>query len=287
LIVIPGIALAALALIVKARKTAAATMAALLVHAFAIVPEVYAGLSAPAGSSGASQFKLVTFNMAFRHTDAGRLRAFIEAEKPDVLVLQEVLGKGAKTVDAVKDLLPYRQHCMDEQVCDLALLSRHPIVSSDIKRATLVGHDPNRTRFVRAELDIGAMTGKDGQTINVMTTHLAWPLPHERQETQFRQIAGIVTATDHESAILAGDFNSTPWSFAMKHFDKAMPLKRVTRAFHSWPTRQTIFGLSLPVPILPIDHVIAGSRFETQSVRRGPYLGSDHYPVIVEFSIAD
>ncbi|HSM42720.1 MAG TPA: endonuclease/exonuclease/phosphatase family protein [Afifellaceae bacterium] len=287
LFTLPALLLAVLAFVAKARAAAAITLAALLVHAFAIVPEVYAGWSSPAVESRPNRFKLVTFNVAFRLTDAQKLRRFIEAERPDVLVMQEVLGKGVATVDALKDLMPYRSHCMNEQVCDLALLSRHPIVAGDIKRATLVGPNPNRTRLVRADLDIGDLTGKPGRTVTVLTTHLAWPLPQERQQTQFRQLAKLVSALDTVNTILAGDFNYTPWSFALKHFDAAIPLTRVTRSFHSWPTRQTIAGISMPFPLLPIDHVFAGSRFRAESVRRGPYLGSDHYPVIVEFSIED
>lgn len=286
-ITLPALLLALLALVVKARAAAAMTLAALLVHAFTIVPEVYAGWSSPAADPHENRFKLVTFNMAFRLTDAQKLRRFIEAERPDVLVMQEVLGKGVATVEALKDLMPYRSHCMNERVCDLALLSRHPIVSGDIKRATLVGPNPNRTRLVRAELDIAGLTGKPGRTVTVMTTHLAWPLPPDRQQTQFRQLARLISASETDNTILAGDFNSTPWSFALKHFDAAVPLTRVTRAFHSWPTRQTIAGLSMPFPLLPIDHVFAGSKFRAESVRRGPYLGSDHYPVIVEFAVAD
>ena len=34
-------------------------------------------------------------------------------------------------------------------------------------------------------------------------------------------------------------------------------------------------------PLLPIDHLYAGPGWATVSVRRGPPLGSDHYPLVV------
>ncbi len=294
-IVAPGLVMALLALLIRARTTAAITMTALFVHAFAIVPEVYAGWRAPQvavePAKTPHRFKLVTFNMAFRHTNAERLRRFLENEKPDVLVLQEVSGKAVKIVDGLADLMPYRVHCMNERICDLALLSRHPITWQEIRRPSRaglrLGLDPNRTRLIRAMIDIGKLTGNAGQTINVLTTHLGWPLPHVRQESQFRQLVQIISATDADRTILAGDFNSTPWSYAMKKFDRSLPMLRITRALHSWPTKLSISGVSMPYPVLPIDHVFIGRHFHAENVRRGPYLGSDHYPVIAELALSE
>jgi len=284
-LIIPGFALALLALLMRARLTAATALTALFVHAFAIVPEVYAGLQAPAGGTAPERFKLVTFNVAFRFTDPKRLRHFIERERPDLVVVQEAWGEGAKTVERLKDLLPHRRHCMNVRRCNLAVLSRHPIVAGKVRPQTDGTGLVNGARFIRAKLDVGAAAGKPGRTITVMTTHLSWPLPRPRQETQFRELAGMVSAAGHETTILAGDFNSTPWSHAMQRFDRSVPLKRVTRALHSWPAHRRIAGVSVPYPFLPIDHVYVGSSFTAKAVRRGPDLGSDHYPVIVELAL--
>ena len=90
---------------------------------------------------------------------------------------------------------------------------------------------------------------------------------------------------DPATLILAGDFNSTPWSFTLRRQDKRLGLERLTRALPSWPTaRRTIWGIGWPLPVLPIDHVYAGRAWRAVSVRRGPSLGSDHFPIVVQIA---
>ena len=285
-IVLPALPLVLLALVVKARAAAAMTLAALLVHAFAIVPEVYARWATQSGESGADRIKIVTLNMRFNFADAERLKQFVETEQPDILVMQEAWGKSATAIDDLKELLPFRADCVDQYLCNLALLSRLPIAASKIEPASGAGPAAASPRMLSAEVKLDAV-GRPDESATIITTHLSWPLPPELQASQFRQLAQRIAGFDPQSVIVAGDFNSTPWSHAMQHYDTATPLRRVTHAVHTWPARKRIAGYELPFPLLPIDHVFAGSRFRAESVRRGPYLGSDHFPVIVEFSIAD
>lgn len=286
LFTLPALLLVLLAFVAKARTAAAITLAALLVHAFAIVPEVYAGWSLRAEKSASDRLKVVTLNMRFHYADAVRLRRFVQIEQPDILVMQEAWGKSAVAIEGLKDLLPFRADCINRRLCNLALLSRLPIGSADIVPASGAGPAAAVPRMLSAEVDLGGI-GRPNETATIITTHLSWPRPTRLQASQFRQLARKIAGSDPESVIVAGDFNSTPWSHAMRGYDSATPLRRVTRAVHTWPARQRIAGHVLPFPLLPIDHVFAGSKFRAESVRRGPFLGSDHYPVIVEFSIAD
>jgi endonuclease/exonuclease/phosphatase (EEP) superfamily protein YafD len=285
-ITLPALLLALLALVVKARAAAAMTLAALLVHAFAIVPEVYARWTLPHAGGAADRLKVVTLNMRFNFADAAGIRRFVQTEQPDILVMQEAWGKSAMAIDGLKDLLPFRADCVNRHLCNLALLSRLPIRATEIGPASGAGPAAAIPRMLSAEIDLGAI-GRPDETAMIITTHLSWPLPPRLQASQFRQLARKIAGFDPESVIVAGDFNSTPWSHAMRRYDSATPLRRVTRAVHTWPARRRIAGYVLPFPLLPIDHVFAGSKFSADSVRRGPFLGSDHYPVIVEFAVAD
>jgi endonuclease/exonuclease/phosphatase (EEP) superfamily protein YafD len=81
--------------------------------------------------------------------------------------------------------------------------------------------------------------------------------------------------------IVTGDFNSTPWSFQRRRWDRAIGIPRRERAVPSWPARN-YKRLKWPgMPFLPIDHVYAGPAWATVNVRRGPRLSSDHYPLVV------
>ena len=101
-------------------------------------------------------------------------------------------------------------------------------------------------------------------------------------EQQRVQLARVLAQIPSERAIIAGDFNSTPWSFSRRRWDEAFGLIRRTRAVFTWPVPGSE-SIALPalVPFLPIDHVYAGSGWATVKVERGPRLGSDHYPVVV------
>lgn len=287
LFILPAILLALLALIARARAAAIVTLTALLVHAFAIVPEVYARWAERQAEPASHRLKIVTFNMRFHFADPARLRQFVKEEKPDIVVMQEAWGRSATAIDGLRDLLPFRRDCIDTRLCNLAVLSRHRIETAEILPATSPGAEPARPRMASARIDISTITGRRGEMVTVTTTHLSWPLPHERQLSQFEQIAGMVSGPDNRSVILAGDFNSTPWSHVMRRFEDTVPLQRVTRAVHSWPAQRRLAGFILPIPLLPIDHVFVGSKFRAVSVRRGPYLGSDHYPVIAEFAVLE
>ena len=132
--------------------------------------------------------------------------------------------------------------------------------------------------------------------LEIVVTHFTWPT----QAMQAAQSLAMRKVLDHlpkDRLILGGDFNSTPWSFARAFFpgagrDRAPGLVGVSRrqqrrwrrdrAVASWPADAPgLGGLSSPWPILPIDHIYAGPSWATTSVRRGPRLGSDHYPLIV------
>ncbi|MGH1557846.1 endonuclease/exonuclease/phosphatase family protein [Caulobacter segnis] len=82
--------------------------------------------------------------------------------------------------------------------------------------------------------------------------------------------------------MLTGDFNPTPWSFALRRQDKALGLRRWTLA-PCPPGRRVNSSrvAAAPAPFLPIDHVYAGRQWRAVKVERGPASGSDHRPIVV------
>jgi endonuclease/exonuclease/phosphatase (EEP) superfamily protein YafD len=92
----------------------------------------------------------------------------------------------------------------------------------------------------------------------------------------------VVSMLPRERMVLGGDFNSTPWSFRRQRDDRLLGLTRRDRAIATWPTGHSgLWPWPAPFPLLPIDHIYAGPGWATTGVRRGPRLGSDHYPLIV------
>ena len=240
----------------------AAISAALL-----MAPEYLRPLGASASNDATRQLKLIQFNAWGGNRDLPGSVAWLKAQAPDILIVQEAWIIGPMLQAALEG---YHVSC---ERCGVRIFSKaRPLATS------LPGHDPDdRRRPAMAAAtfvdDIGPFT--------VYGAHLVWPVYGDLQQAQGRVIADLLRSGG-DRQILAGDFNSTPWSFARRREDDAFGLQRRTRAVFSWPTtRFSVFGLATPWPLLPIDHVYAGNGWRTVKVERGPRLGSDHFPVVV------
>src|SRR5690606_2020219 len=122
-----------------------------------------------------------------------------------------------------------------------------------------------------------------GEPIEVVSVHLDRVTEGDMAEEQMREVRAMARSLGPR-AIVGGDFNATPWTRTLRELDAAIPLERRTRALFTWPTpsrAMTEYELRSPLPLVPIDHVYAGAAWRVLEVRRGPDIGSDHYPVVL------
>ena len=246
----PAILLAAIAL------TAAATL---------IAPEFLRSTGPAAPQDAPGQLKVIQFNASRDNPQVARIADWLAAERPDVVMIEEatpalrhaILARtgwhvaGAATTVMIFTPAPY-------------VVMHRPKVEPGSKLVW-----------------VNATYASESGPFELVVTHFAWPTQaiHRAQSLAMRR---VLAALPRDRTILAGDFNSTPWSFARRADDRAFGLVRRDRALASWPADGIgAWGLAAPFPVLPIDHVYAGAGWATVSVRRGPRLGSDHYPVVV------
>jgi endonuclease/exonuclease/phosphatase (EEP) superfamily protein YafD len=224
----------------------------------------------PPPSANAPQLKLLSMNL-WRDDDIGPAEALIRREQPDIIILEEAGGQWRTMINNIADEYGHMAYCMREYWCNTIILSRLDFVE-DIT--------PPIYAIAAARMKLPPRLG--GGVIDVVGVHAHWPWPAGRQQWEFAQIAGLSKRINPERAIIAGDFNSTPWSNTLRRLDAQVPFPRRTRAFFSWPTPARVFAgkLRAPAPLLPIDQVYAGTNWRVVSLRRGPSIGSDHYPVI-------
>lgn len=251
------------------------SLAATLWHAFYLAPEARRFLPGPATASGPT-LTVATFNMLKGATRAGDLVAFVEANGIEVLVLQEVGVGGRPALARLAALLPH-QHVSG----GLAILSRHPLTDRQAPPST-------RPTGLMTQPDaiLATVSPSDMPPLRVIGVHFGWPEPAMAgQPVQIDWLAATVAAGDARHTLVLGDFNSTPFSHEFRRSAAMLPLDRATIGLATFPTRE-VAGVPTPVPFLPIDHVFAGRALTPVSVRRGPDLGSDHYPVVVRFQAA-
>jgi endonuclease/exonuclease/phosphatase (EEP) superfamily protein YafD len=215
------------------------------------------GPKAAPGAPGA--FKIIQFNAWSGDGGLQRPVAWLAAQKPDLVIMQETNRKVRDAVVAGTGLR------LTLGRTNTAIFSREPPVS-----IAPLQSDADGPMFL-----IDATFRTPAGEAAILGVHYPWPTERDRRG-QAADLARVVRAHPADTTILSGDFNSTPWSFARRRDDRDFGLIRRTRAVFSWPAWRR-----MPFPILPIDHVYAGRGWATVSVERGPKLGSDHYPVVV------
>lgn len=243
---------------------AAVSLLAVVGAALLVAPEVLSrggDPRAPANASG--RIKLIQFNSWGQNAGTDAAAAWILAQEPDIVVLEEPGRLKAKLIAS-----GYLAQCD----CGAVILSRQPAL-----RRYAQPRSGDRPGFIA-----WATFAHPAGEFAVVAAHRYWPVRFARERAQTARLEGVIGALPRERMIVAGDFNSTPWSFARRREDRSWGLIRRTRALFTWPAaRRSHNRLPAPFPWLPIDHVYAGPGWATVAVARGPELGSDHYPVVV------
>ena len=82
-------------------------------------------------------------------------------------------------------------------------------------------------------------------------------------------------------ALLIGDLNTTPWSSHFTQVGSDSGLKNSMKGFGfqpSWPVNHCFLRI-------PLDHVLHSPEITIHNRMIGGEVGSDHFPVIVDFSM--
>ena len=209
---------------------------------------------------------LVTFNVWASNTDIDGIAAYLLETDADVIVLQEFWIQTKKLKRLLKSQYPWQADCRKVSYCDSALFSKKPWASTGILK-------PDSTRPPTLWARFGS--GKSNN-YTVASTHFDRP-PSLRHKRQLESIADWVS-NQSGPVILAGDFNATPWSYAMTRLREQAGLKIIPGYRPTWPAH-FLFAQ------LPIDHVLVSPDIKFLSAERGRSTGSDHKPVSVELSL--
>lgn len=248
-----------------------ATLYVLIASAVLIVPELWNGPVSTSPVNG-RRLVIVSHNVGYANVDPDRTVRELGATDADILLLQETDGSVAPFLKQLETRFPYRNACVRR--CSLAIFSRLPLDRVRY-RFRDAADEPFGPPLIWTKVHLGEAT------FPIATTHLPWPLPPEPSQLRRENLVAAMPRVETGRLVLAGDFNLTPWSHAMKGLDEGLrPMRRATRALFSFPAR--VAGEAASFPFLPIDHLFAGPRWSVASATRLPRTGSDHYPIRVE-----
>jgi endonuclease/exonuclease/phosphatase (EEP) superfamily protein YafD len=127
---------------------------------------------------------------------------------------------------------------------------------------------------VRAKIEV------EGSPVTIYGAHPVPPAGRAwtalRDDTLHRTAQEI--AKESTPVILAGDFNSTPWSYSFRDCLTESNLHDARRGFGlrtSWNAKSFVFKI-------PIDHLLVSPGIAVENFTIGPPTGSDHLPVIAD-----
>ena len=238
----------------------AAGLACILAAGLLMAPEYLRSTGPRAAAGVGPTFKVIQFNAWSGRNGQAKLLAWLKIEKPDVLVIEE---SSNRVLDALRNAGWWSVAGRS----DVMLFTPRPPLAAII---------PTDNETGPMELN-GVVVASPAGPVTVLGVHAPWP-SHPTLKRDHDLLLPIVRSYPSATTILAGDFNSTPWSFSRQRDDRDFGLIRRTRAVFTWPIAAYRRRLT---PVLPIDHVYAGAGWATVKVERGPTLGSDHYPVAV------
>lgn len=266
------------------------SLVGLVASGITVVPEAVAGFAArPAlPDDGRPVLKVMTHNVFGLNYDMQRVNAVILAEDPDIVVLQEYFDE--QEVDLhplLSERYPHFVRCRGGKRANLGLYSKRPF--DQAMGAGDCPEDANGSQ--RTAHILAAFTLADGSTFSLMTTHVDWPLPLERQQAQLKVLAEAAKAVKGP-LVVVGDFNSTPWSYALKGFAAETGMERQDFNLVTFPLVFTVpdewsrRGLIDTIPFLPLDHVFTRNGVAVHELHLGEATGSDHLPIVFSLSVS-
>jgi endonuclease/exonuclease/phosphatase (EEP) superfamily protein YafD len=265
-----GAALVVLAvLLLRARSFQAGITAALfaLVNLTQILP-LYCVAAPP--PTGGRTYRVVFLNVYRANPAPEKVLEFLRNTDPDVVVLAELTPELLQRLQPLQSAYPFARCQIQRPGQGMGVWSRLPWEEAtsfgDVGAASLVG-----------QLSLS------GTRLTLIGVHATWPMgrePSQQRNAQFAQLARVVAAQEGPVMIL-GDLNCTSWSPHFQELVRAAGLTDSRQGFGlqpSWPA-----GL-LPVGIA-IDHCLISPGLSIRKRWIGPPVGSDHYPVVVEFAV--
>lgn len=216
-------------------------------------------------------YRLLHLNLRYDNPSPERVLSLIGRTQPDILALTEVSDMWRGRLDFIAHAYPHRIVCPPpSHIGGVAILSRRPFVEDSVPQC----HERGALAVARVDLS--------GEPINVAALHIGWPWPFDQPQALPR--VGRHLARLRGPGIVAGDFNAAPWSWTVRSIARETGFRVVGGTGPTW------LFLGLPDWLrrhagLPLDHLMAKGGVSPHAIGRRGDAGSDHLPILMEFSV--
>lgn len=263
------VCLALLFVVGRRRKAASACLLAAVLNAIVVLPLYFGGETLPTRS--ARTFRVLQLNVNTQQGDPHRVLQLVEQLDPDFIALEELSRHWVQQLSVLETKYPHSLVLPREDNFGIGLYSKHELLEGQI------------TEFGSAEIP-SAVAGISlaGTTVRVIATHPLPPMSASNFQLRNEQLAQLAAAIDADTpTMVLGDFNTTPWNHFFRKLLQESGLRDSSRGFGLQPTWPTFSRLLR----IPIDHCLHSERIVILRREIGKDVGSDHFPVIVEFAL--
>lgn len=201
-----------------------------------------------------------------------------DADKLDVVSIQEITQEAIDELQAVKNIYPYSFPERKMRGTDVYLLSKYPILESEVIA---------RKWDVPTSFGLKIKVAIKDTPLTLYAIHTQTPLTKDtehQRELELTQMAKVIALDKSPNIIFLGDWNITPFSPNFKTVLNVSRLKNQYSSYlahvSSWPS-----FLYLPFLKIPIDQVLFSDRLDLVEKKISPAMGSDHHPLIASFAV--
>ncbi len=224
--------------------------------------------------TGEVTIRLLVSNVLMYNRDSDKLLKLIREYQPDMFVGLETDAWWVGKVAALAEDYPYAVELPQEDTYGMVVRSRIPL---DDPKVEYIFRDDIPS--VHTDLRL-----PDGTSVRIHAVHPKPPYPDEDTTSTDRDAELLTVGKRVEErggpTIVLGDMNDVAWSRTTRLFQKTSGLldPRVGRGFFN------TFHAGHWFLRWPLDHVFVSDHFRVKRVERLPNVGSDHFPIFVEFS---
>jgi endonuclease/exonuclease/phosphatase (EEP) superfamily protein YafD len=225
---------------------------------------------------GDESFRLIISNVLMENAQYDLWLKVVRESDPDVIVAVEVDQKWDAATRVLERDYPHVVRQVQENYYGMVMYSRLRIEQSELR--FLVQDD---VPSIHAVLRL-----KDDQQVCIHALHPRPPEPMDNQDSAPRDAELIVMGKEidkhqrEDPTVVCGDLNDVAWSFTTQLFLRLSKLldPRMGRGMYN------SFKADSKIWRFPLDHVFHSDEFKLIDLRVCDYVGSDHFPVLIELS---
>lgn len=228
--------------------------------------------------------RIASFNVFYGNPDPRPFHDWLERERPDVIALLEIGPAWKAVLEHERRVLPHQRvvdltpRLLGSKSFAMALLSRHPIESLDVR-----GGENGAIPWLDARV------AASNVPLRVIVLHALGPRRHAElaaRNALFDEVSNAAIAASQPAipTVVVGDFNATIYSSALARFSERSGLLDTRSGFGRCPSWFPFGDSALTTGYgwlgLDLDRAYVSPAIQVDAFEVGPPLGSDHRPVV-------